>query len=234
MTQGSENYVGHRILEAMHSAIRYSDTVFKNAWAAMPPHARRTLDFGAGDGLFAGKFRDRGVVVDCVEPDVDLQASLRRTGMVVFSKIEEIPNAQYDFVYTINVLEHVAGLEEACNELFRTIKPGGKLFVFVPAFEALWTSLDDEVGHVRRFTRSSLSTVLKKSGFKIERIVYFDTLGFPAAIAVRLLEKLHLIRYDAAAVGIYDRYVFPISRQLDTVVNRLFGKNLIAVSRKES
>jgi SAM-dependent methyltransferase len=232
MSNTGENYVGHRILEAMHEAVLYSETVFQKLRSAMPSGAKAILDFGAGDGLFVGKLSAQGIKADCVEPDPHLKDRLRDRAATVFSDVHDAPDAGYDFVYTINVLEHIEALDETCAQLFRVTVPSGRLFVFVPAFEILWTALDDEVGHVRRFTRKSLKTALERSGFSVERIEYFDSIGFPAALAVRVLERLGLFRYSGGTVGFYDHYIFPLSRSLDSVTSCVFGKNLIAVARK--
>src|SRR5262249_50985428 len=76
-----------------------------------------------------------------------------------------------------------------------------------------------------------LNRALSLAGFESTRFRYFDSLGFPAALAVRFLEKLGLFRYSSKSVGLYDRYVFPISRAVDRVAWGLIGKNLIAVAR---
>jgi SAM-dependent methyltransferase len=232
MIPTAESYVGHHILEAMRSATRYSSAIFEDMQSAMPPHARNVLDFGAGDGLFVQKFGESGVTVDSVEPDLELRARLQSSGVVAYSDIREIQNSSYDFIYAVNVLEHLSNLEESCAHLSRIIRPHGKLFVFVPAFELLWTKLDDEVGHVRRFTRHSLLDALERAGFTVEKIEYFDCVGFPAALGVRLLEKANLFRYDGKTVGLYDRLLFPISRYLDRLFRNICGKNLIAIAHR--
>jgi SAM-dependent methyltransferase len=223
-------YVGFRILEAMHSAAHYADTIFCDIRAAMPSGATRILDFGAGDAAFVDKFRAIGIAVDCVEPDAQLQALLRSKTPRVFSDIAEIDTGAYDFVYTVNVLEHIDAVEQTCAQLHRILRPGGRLFVFVPAFEVLWTSLDDEVGHVRRFSKRGLRGTLTGVGFSLEQLRFFDSLGFPAVLGVRLLERLNLFRYEGASVGFYDRYLFPISRGLDRALRGVIGKNLVAVA----
>jgi SAM-dependent methyltransferase len=234
MREEGEIYVGRRILEAMHHAVRYADTVFHVVQGAMPPSSRKVLDFGAGDGLFVERFRNRAVVVDAVEPDVNLRSRLESTGVTAFSSVYTVGDASYDFVYTINVLEHIENLEHVCMELFRVVRPDGKLFVFVPAFEILWTSLDDEVTHIQRFTRASLRKVLEQSGFVVEHTEYFDSLGFPAALGVRMLEKFNLFRYDGSTVGFYDQYLFPVSRRLDCFFRHILGKNVVAFAAKPS
>ncbi len=215
----------------MHAAIRYETAVFDLAALVAPRAPARVLDFGAGEGAFAKKFRAAGHVVDCVEPDHTLRKALQEIGGTVFSDTSEVPNAAYDFAYTINVLEHVGGLDRACAELRRTLMPGGALFVFVPAFEILRTSLDDEVGHLRRFSRLSLAQTLERAGFTVIRMEYFDSLGFFAALGARALEAVGAFRFNRTTIGFYDRNIFPASRALDGICKNFFGKNLVAFAK---
>jgi 2-polyprenyl-3-methyl-5-hydroxy-6-metoxy-1,4-benzoquinol methylase len=190
------------------------------------------LDFGAGDGVFAERFLRDGVEVECVEPDCTNQAALRDRMRTVFSDVRQLASARYAFAYTINVLEHLHDLDHHLAELYRVLRPGGCLFVFVPAFNISWTSLDDEVGHVQRFTRRTLNATLTKAGFKIEASRYFDSLGFFAVLAVRILESVGLFRYSPKTVGFYDKVVLPLSLFSDHFMSNLAGKNIIAVARK--
>ncbi len=225
-------YSGRRILEAMHEAVHYTQAVSDLIEEAWPETARQVLEFGAGDGAFVKQFRGKGADVDCVEIDTQLRTSLHQLGGRVYGDIREVASESYDFIYSVNVLEHIHDLESEVKELRRVLRPGGVLFVFVPAFRMLWTSLDTEVGHVTRFTRSGLVTTLEHGGFGVQRVAYFDSLGFPAALTVRLLEKFRAFSYGGGTVGFYDSYVFPLSRILDAGFQHFLGKNLIAFATK--
>ena len=232
MTHRTE-YAGVRILEVMHEAVRYNAAIFDLIKKSIPPGAQTILEFGAGDGAFIRKFASEGVPVDGVEKDASLRASLSsRHSRPVREDIRQVETGSCDFIYTVNVLEHIPDLDAELAELRRVLRPNGVVFVFVPAFETLWTSLDDEVGHVRRFTRRSLGGALRRAGFTIGRIEHFDSLGFPAALAVRFLEAFGMFRYRPGTVSFYDSRIFPISRGLDGVFRHVLGKNLIAVVRK--
>jgi SAM-dependent methyltransferase len=224
----ADAYTGGRILEAMHEAVRYSGAVAGQIERAWPAGANSALEFGAGDGMFLRRFRAGGKNVDCVEIDQALRRGLGDAGCRIFGNIREVESGSYDFIYSVNVLEHISDLVGEIAELKRVLRPGGELFVFVPAFRLLWTSLDTEVGHVTRFTRSSLSAALRGGGFRVTQMSYFDSLGFPAALAVRFLERLNLFSYGGGTVGFYDRYVFPLSRTLDCALSPILGKNLVA------
>jgi SAM-dependent methyltransferase len=228
----AQAYAGHRILEAMRSAPHYADAVYRVMRSALPPGSGRVLDFGAGDGMFAERMLREGNKVDCVEPDPDNQRALAALGLSAAADIAALGDSRYDFVYTINVLEHLHDLDRHVAELHRVLAANGRLFVFVPAFAVLWTSLDDEVEHVRRFTRASLTRALAGGGFVIEQCRYFDSLGFPAALCVRVLETIGAFRYSPQTVGFYDRTLLPLSLVGDRMFSSLLGKNVVAVARK--
>lgn len=220
-------YQGHHILEAMHAAPRYADAIFREILKLSPGRSSRILDFGAGDGMFAAKFYGAGFSVDCVEPDPSLRKSLPGKQ---FEDTRSIPAESYDLVYSINVLEHVGDLDAVCRELRRALKRDGALFIFVPAFELIWTSLDDQVRHNRRFTKATLKRALSKAGFEVAELRYFDSLGFISALLIRFIETIRSFPYNSETVGFYDRFVFPASRMLDSVGKYVIGKNLIATA----
>jgi SAM-dependent methyltransferase len=226
----TEAYTGHRVLEAMHEAVHYTQAISSLIEKAWPAHAIRVLEFGAGDGAFIRRFREAGQNVDCVEIDDWLRAGLRNVAGQAYANIRDVQSESYDFIYSVNVLEHIPDLVNELVELRRVLRPGGTLFVFVPAFRMLWTSLDTEVGHVTRFTRASLTRALRSGGFKVSRVNYFDSLGFPAALAVRLLEKCGLFSYGGGSIKFYDSRIFPVSRALDGIFQRFVGKNLVTVA----
>ncbi len=236
-SESGRAYEGQRILEAMHEAVLYTRTIFNLVESVMPASARSVLEFGAGDGAFVKLFREQGFSIDCVEIDSDLRHGLLQLAPHVYENLREVGDGSCDFIYSVNVLEHISDLGRELDELNRKLRApvaglGGTVFIFVPAFRMLWTSLDDEVGHVTRFTRRSLRRALEDSGLEIQRMEYFDSLGFAAALTVRLLEKMKLFRYGSSSVKFYDRYVFPTSRVLDFVFRHFLGKNIIAVARR--
>jgi putative flippase GtrA/SAM-dependent methyltransferase len=225
-------YAGVRILKVMHSAPRYADAVYAHARAAYSSTEGPILDFGAGDGAFVKRFLRDGTAVDCVEPDTASHSALRALVPVVAPGLGTLEADHYAFVYAINVLEHLRDLDHYLAELYRVLRKDGRLFVFVPAFHVLWTSLDDEVKHVQRFTRQSLTANLENARFAIETSRYFDSAGFFAALTVRMLEKVGLFRYSSGTVGFYDRAVLPVSLFGDCILSRVVGKNVFAVARK--
>jgi len=62
--------------------------------------------------------------------------------------------------------------------------------VTVPAYPWLWSGHDEINHHYRRYTRSSLQRVAEQAGWEQVRTTYFNSLLLPAAIILRVLDRL--------------------------------------------
>jgi SAM-dependent methyltransferase len=222
-------YRGHDILDLLKDARNYNGWLTAQVIAAKPPQAVKIADLGAGRGTFAEMLRARGLEVSCVEPDPENQSVLRRLGFQVQATMEEHEPELLDYVYTLNVLEHVPDDEALVRATFSRLRRGGRLFVFVPAFPVLWSRFDDYVEHQRRYRKAPMAAMLRRAGFIVERARYADSLGFFAAW---LFEHRAKTEVSPRNVRLYDRFLFPVSRFLDPVLGHFFGKNLAVVCRK--
>lgn len=225
-----EAYTGVDNLEVMQDAVNYNryllDTVRKYA----PPKAK-VLDFGAGGGQFAAPLSKQDMDLTALEPDQLLQQRLRAQGLRVVGSTQELPDASFDYIYSLNVLEHIEDDEAALRGLHSKLSANGKLLIYVPAFPVLYTSMDAKVGHVRRYTRDTLMTRVTAAGFHVERVGYADSIGFFATLVFKLSGNKDG-NVSLGALKLYDRAVFPLSRSLDLLTRRWFGKNLLLVASK--
>ena len=109
------------------------------------------LEFGDARyrGLFAPDAIERYDIVDVVAgPAVTIVADIQHCPV--------IPDNTYDVVVCTQVLEHVANPFLAAAELFRILKPGGRLLLTVPAAYPYHAVPRD----YWRFTRDSLQLLL--------------------------------------------------------------------------
>ena len=70
------------------------------------------------------------------------------------------------------MLEHIEDDAAALRQVHRLLRPGGHLFLTVPAYPALFSEDDRLAGHFRRYTSNSLTRVLAGSGFQIRFASY--------------------------------------------------------------
>jgi 2-polyprenyl-3-methyl-5-hydroxy-6-metoxy-1,4-benzoquinol methylase len=102
----------------------------------------------------------------------------------------EFEDGQFDIVIASDVLEHIEDEEKALSEWNRILRPAGKLIVFVPAFEILWSKHDEANHHYRRYSKSELIHVLEKAEFEIDRSSYWNFILFFPTGLVRLLQRI--------------------------------------------
>jgi SAM-dependent methyltransferase len=190
------------------------------------------LDFGAGTGTFAKLLRTKGIEVVCVEPDRHLAERLIRDEFLTFNDLNEVPDGSFEFIFTLNVLEHVEDDWTSFRRLASKLAKGGRLLVYVPAFQILWTSLDERVRHYRRYGRAGLERLARSAGLTVCKTRYVDSLGFFAALGFKVFGNKNG-DLSAQAVSLYDRCVVPLSRLLDLLVGRLFGKNVYLIATKD-
>jgi SAM-dependent methyltransferase len=225
-------YTGVDNLEVMEVAVNYGEylvDLVARSVGAPPPEP--IIDFGTGAATHAIALRERGYQVACVESDASLRAHICDIGFRACASTDELDGEHFPAAYTLNVLEHIDDDVGALRSLHRLIAPSGTLVVYVPAFQALYTAMDRKVGHVRRYRRRELMEKVTAAGFDVQWCSYADSLGFLATLAYRAGGNRDC-DLNPRAVAAYDRYAFPISRAIDHVAGRLFGKNLALVARR--
>jgi SAM-dependent methyltransferase len=215
----------------MRGAVRY------NAWLVnlvlrYAPAGGHALDFGAGSGTFAAAVARAGLRLVCMEPDAALRTTLRESGLATVTSLEDVKAATFDYIYSLNVLEHIDDDLFALRQLHSKLRPGGALLVYVPAFPVLYSTMDRKVGHRRRYRRSPLIRLVNEAGFKVRVARYADSLGFLAALIYRAAGA-ESGDIDPRQLQFYDRFVFPVSLLLDKICARICGKNLLLVAQRQ-
>lgn len=224
-----QHYSGVSTLEVMSHAKNYNAFIKKLISNGIEKGREKTIvDFGAGTGEFS--FFLKGKNFFAVEPDSILNSILVSQN-VQTKNMSDFDRESIDFIYSINVLEHIDDDEFVLEQFFRSIKQKGKLFIYVPAFMFLWTELDTDVGHIRRYSKKDLITKIETAGFKVTKIRYADSLGYILLTLHKFI--FHKFLLEKRKLIIFDRLIFPLSIMLDKMLlNRLFGKNLYVYAEK--
>ena len=222
-------YSGVDILEALESAHNYND--YLTRLIRESTGSRDLIDFGAGIGTFSKRLRNAGYDVTCIEPDAAQRQRLEEQGFKTLENIAVLADNSASFIFSLNVFEHIHDDSVAISDIRQKLKPGGALLIYVPAFECLWTSLDEKLYHYRRYTKTTLRRLVEQEGLAVEQVRYADCVGFIAALVFRLLNR-SASTLAAPTISFYDHWLFPPSRVLDQLFDRWFGKNVWVLCRK--
>jgi len=226
----SECYSGVENLEIMKGAHNYNSYLV-NLVISEARDAPVALDFGAGIGTFASELGKYGTRVICIEPDLSLRRRLKVMQFEAHDSLHSVPDKSVPYIYSLNVLEHIEDDVGILRELFRRLKPEGRLLIYVPAFEILFSSADKMVGHKRRYTKDILVRRLELAGFQVEQARYIDSLGFVVALLFKFIGNKEG-RVNPLALKIFDRWIFPLSLTLDRLMGSVAGKNVLVLASR--
>lgn len=158
------------------------------------PKDARILEIGCGTGhnlAMLGQFGE----VDAIElDDAAREVASARLGRAVLGarlpELEGVPEASYDMVALLDVLEHVEEDRAALASIARRLRPGGAILITVPAFQWMWSAHDVVNHHQRRYSKRTLNAAIADAGLKADFVGYFNSILFPLAAAARLAGRL--------------------------------------------
>jgi 2-polyprenyl-3-methyl-5-hydroxy-6-metoxy-1,4-benzoquinol methylase len=167
--------------------------ILKTLRSHQPAEGWKTiLDVGCGDGLFFDQLMAFGEV-EGVEPTAALlSANGPHRSRIHVCPFDEnfLPGKEFQLILLLDVLEHLANPVAALRRALALLRPGGMVFVTVPAFRALWTNHDVVNGHVTRYTSRSFREVARQAGLSIQGNRYFFQWLFPLKLTVQIKEKV--------------------------------------------
>jgi SAM-dependent methyltransferase len=156
----------------------------------------RVLDAGCGTGGFLARLGEQRPDLQLAGIEWQQSAALRarakagaKTGaMILRGSVDALPfrDASFDAAVCADVLCHAAVRPaEALAELYRVLRPGGRLVVNMPAYRWLTSAHDAQVHNVRRQTAREVSAMLRGGGFRVVASRYWNTLLLPLMVLQR-------------------------------------------------
>ena len=106
-----------------------------------PLNGKRILDIGAGLGESSVYFALHGAQVTTSDLSSRMVAAALRlgnlhgvklTGLVTSAEALNTPENEFDFVYVANTIHHVTDRRALFEQIYRTLKPGGRFFSWDP------------------------------------------------------------------------------------------------------
>lgn len=165
-----------------------------------PPEDGGTLvDIGGGNGFVAAALAAAGFEVALVEPGHAGAANARRRGLetVICATPDgaRFKAASLPAVGLFDVIEHVDDDAAFLASIRGLLKPGGRLYATVPAYQFLWSAEDVAAGHFRRYSRQGICRRLEQAGLDVEfASCIFRFLPIPIALFRALPYRLGLSR----------------------------------------
>jgi SAM-dependent methyltransferase len=222
---------------ALEHAVRYRAALIDEF---RPYLTGNVVEVGAGIGQLTTELARVPAVTRllAVEPDAGFAAAFRAahpTREFLHGTAGAIAAGQpWHAVVSVNVLEHIRDDDAELRVWRELLAPQqGHLCVFVPARPELYAPIDKDFGHFRRYTKPQLAQKLRDAGFVVERLHYFNLVGYFAWWAS--FKMLGRRAFDPTSVKFFDRAIFPWSHAFErTLVRPPFGQSLLAVARATS
>ena len=145
------------------------------------PAPARVLDLGCGSGWFLRSMREQGWDTYGVEiSESAAELGRKQSGLNIFAGTlsqANFANNYFDYVRANHSFEHISCPNETLDEVYRILRPEGKLMIAVPnidsfnarIFRQYWWYLGAPV-HCFNYSVRTLSQMLEKHSFSIERI----------------------------------------------------------------
>ena len=159
------------------------------------PDFRSLLEVGCGTGFVLSGIANRFPGAKLTGSEIfthGLVQAVRRLPHVelIQADARRLPyRDEFDVVTAFDVIEHIKEDEAALANLYQAAKPGAGCLITVPQHQWLWSSVDEEACHVRRYSAQELHTKIEKAGFRIVMSTSFVSLLLPAMLLSRLVDK---------------------------------------------
>ncbi|MDW8280030.1 MAG: methyltransferase domain-containing protein [bacterium] len=170
-------------LDDFISFLRYRP-VYKN----IPENFNNLLDIGCGQNPWFKNLKNKNNLniygIDRFDSINIKDKNINYIKLEIENKLPFNDNF-FDFITMLAVLEHLDKDRDILNEIFRILKPNGHFILTVPtiyakpileflAFKLNLINRDSIREHKRYYTKNNLRDLIKKTGFNVNKIFYFE------------------------------------------------------------
>ncbi len=122
-------------------------------------------------------------------------------------------DASFDLVCALDIVEHVDDDRSAFAELARVAAPGATFLLSIPLHPARWTTLDELVGHCRRYEPDRLLAILAAHGLTVERTAEYSM----QPKSSRLIDcgMWYLVHRRGRAIWWYNHVIMPLALRFE-------------------
>lgn len=199
---------------------------------------RRVLEIGCGLGNFARYLTDRELYVG-VDVSAASVAHVRETYGArpnMQAHVCDVVDDQFlgfgrlgiDTVFSLNVLEHIENQRAALHNAQAILQAEGTLVLVVPAHDWLYGSIDQAIGHRRRYDKEGMARLLNELGLTCVHQKYLNALG-----AVGWFVNGRILKRETPPSGQLRLFnvLVPWLKRFEHVVSMPLGISLLTVGR---
>ena len=160
------------------------------------PHNARILEIGCGTGGNLDMLAAFGKVSAFDTEESARVIAARKTRGVHDIRAGHCPDRipfedeRFDLICMFDVLEHVEHDVATLAAVHSLLAENGRLLLTIPAYQWLYGIHDRFLHHHRRYSSREIREKIRACGFRLARLSHFNTLLFPLAAVVRLMERL--------------------------------------------
>lgn len=154
------------------------------------------LDIGCSSGIFLKELEKQGFKmehlfgIDISEKAIEnCKNNGIQNAFVMDAQKITLPE-KFDIIVASDCLEHLQDDTQALKNWHGLLKTGGMLYVFVPAFQSLWSKHDEVNMHFRRYTNKELKDKLTSEKFTVLKSSYWNFFLF---IPLYLFRKIDAV-----------------------------------------
>ncbi len=210
---------GLEMMRRLASASRFT------GWMAdliRPYLGSRLLEIGSGTGTLTRRLVPRDLYVASEVDPLHLETlrnltadrpylSARYTDVTEVASFPRVEGG-FDSVVCLNVIEHLDDDVGALRNLRSALSPGGKAVVLVPSGPWNFGTLDEALGHRRRYTEEGIRDVAVRAGLEVTALIRFNRLSsLPWWVNGRLLRRRAAGRLQIGTVD----WLTPLFRRID-------------------
>lgn len=204
------------------------------------------LDIGSGLGQLFPVWKEFGNVYG-VEKNRDFAELSKNnySNVTVWNDVfpdKNSLNNKYDLICMCDFLEHVPKTDLILKRIHKILNKDGLLLVTVPAYSWMWSKIDIESKHFKRYSRSGLMREIGLCRFKSIYSSYFMTFLFPLAMFIRKIvnpiinRNKGLVDFKYGKGGLSNTilyYIFNLEKMfIKRKIPLLFGLSILGVFKK--
>jgi 2-polyprenyl-3-methyl-5-hydroxy-6-metoxy-1,4-benzoquinol methylase len=227
---------GMETLEAIAAAPRLNQWMYETISKRL---TGRTLEIGSGIGNISEQFikADHPILLTDIRDNYCDYLRKKFGGQAAVLGVEKMDIVDPDFdtrfaeyigtfdsLFALNVVEHIKDDSLAIRNCKKLLKPGGRMVILVPAYQALFNGFDKALEHYRRYNKKSLKALFQQAGMDITHSQYFNLIGIAGWYVSGNILKKKVI--PTGQMKVYNALV-PIFRVIDKIALNNIGLSVI-------